>query len=126
MNVNLPDEFICPICKNNIKKSEYLHSVFANDIWTSYAAALVVHYRNYHIRYYNRSCDYKGYREKNPAYTNYEDFNKIVNNRAKRQIIKAAAKNFPTRALLPLLEGFLKLQNNDDKTIELIKKIVMN
>lgn len=126
MKVNLPDDFICPICRNSIKKPEYLHSVFAKDVWAYYAAELVAHYKNYHIHYYNRSCNYMGYRDKNPAYTNYEDFNKIVTNRAKRQIIKAAAKNFPTKALLSLLEGFLKLQNNDDKTITLIKKTAMN
>ena len=122
---NLPDTFICPICGHSIPKSPYLHEVFVGDPWAEYAANIVTHYRHSHINYYNRSCDYRGYRNKNPAYTNHEDFKIIVNNRAKRQIIRAAAKNFPSRAVMSLLEGFLKLQHNDDKTIALIKKIVI-
>jgi hypothetical protein len=124
-NTNLPDTFICPICGHIITKSPYLHEVFVGDPWAEYAANTVTHYRHGHVNYYNRSCDYRGYRNKNPAYTNYEDFKKIVNNRAKRQIIRAVAKSFPPRVVLSLLEGFLKLQYNDEKTIVLIKKIVI-
>lgn len=122
---NLPEDFICPICGHSIPKSPYLHEVFAGDPYAEYAACLVTHYRHGHVNYYNRSCDYRGYRNKNPAWTNYDDFKKLVNNRAKRQIIRAAAKNFPARVVLSLMEGFLKLQYNDDKTIALIKKIVI-
>jgi hypothetical protein len=124
---NLPDTFTCPICGHSIPKSPYLHEVFAGDPWAEYAGNLVTHYRHQHVNYYDRSCHHMGYRSKNPAWTNYDDFKKLVNNRAKRQIIRAVAisKKFPTRAVMPLLEGFLKLQYNDEKTIALIKKIMI-
>ena len=63
ININLPDNFVCPICGRSIPKSAYLHEVFAGDVWAEYAANTVTHYRHEHVHYYNRSCDFRGYRD---------------------------------------------------------------
>jgi len=119
------EKFMCPICNNQIPMSEYLSTVFPDDKYAEWAANLVTHYRHYHIKYYDASWQNSRYGDKNLEYRysdNHEDYKEIVNNRAKRQLIRKIVKNFQKDVAIPLVCGFLKLQSNDEKTIELIEK----
>jgi len=116
----------CPICRNFIVKgSEYLLKTFGVS-YTYWVACLVTHYRHHHIRYYDLSWKNPWYRKKNKEYTNYEEFKKLVNNRAKRQMIRAILKdeNFTVEGKKKLIESFSNLMHNDKKTEELIKKSI--
>ncbi len=117
--------FICPICKKVVEPSDYLHGIFSDDEYAEYAANLITHYRHEHINYYDKAWKFPEYAEKIPEYTNHDQFKDTVNNRAKRVLIRAIEKNFKKEDALPLIRGFLKLKNNDEKTLELIKKFVI-
>jgi hypothetical protein len=122
----------CPICNNKISFiSDYLWDNFVADQkdWVTYwIAGLVTHYRHDHIRYYDRSWRSPGYRRKNKEYTSYEDFKKIINNRAKRQILRAFIKllGFPKNLKYALLHATKKLQYNDIDTENLIQKYLVS
>lgn len=123
------EKFICPLCNNEIHRSEYLNSIFEDDNYAEWAANLVTHYRHDHIRYYDLSWQNWRYANKNPEYQHaetHEDFKEVVNNRAKRQLIRAIKKNFSKDISRCLIFSFLKLQSNDEKTIELIHKVTKN
>jgi len=116
----------CPICGdfNPSVSSDFLSNVFKDNYYAYIDAVLVTHYRHEHIKYYDRSWRYSKYREKNKEYKNYDDFKKIVNNRAKRKLIRAMAKdkNLKENFKTALIENFRVLQFNDEKTEELITK----
>lgn len=117
-------EFDCPICKRPVHISEYLRSVFKGDLYALWAACAVTHQRHEHTQYYDRSWKFKSYARRNPEYENHDQFKILVNNRCKRNLIRAAKKNFPWKEAKPFIEGFLKLQNNDSKTLKLINRIL--
>ncbi len=119
-------QFTCPICFGLASHSEYLHEIFKDDPWAEYAACLVTHYRHQHVTYYDKSWRSWRYASKNPEYKNHNQFKIIVNNRAKRQLIRAARKTFSRVESDKLINGFAKLQYNDEATIKLIKESVMN
>lgn len=119
------DKFVCPLCGHEINRSDYLSTIFVNDKYAEWAANLVTHYRHSHIRYYDLTWRNWRYANKNPEYQRLDthvDFKEIVNNRAKRQLIRAIKKNFPNQTAACLIYSFLKLQSNDEKTVELIRK----
>lgn len=119
------DKFVCPLCGSNIIRSDYLSTVFGDDKYAEWAANLVTHYRHGHIRYYDLTWKNWRYANKNPEYQcsdTHEDFKEIINNRAKRQLIRAIKKNFSKDIATCLIYSFLKLQSNDEKTVELIRK----
>jgi hypothetical protein len=110
---------VCPLCNKVIHSSPYLHQVFLNDELTEYVANLVTHYRHEHIRYYNNAyTTNSNYTSKALHGKSWEEFKTIVNNRAKRKLIKALIKKNRT----DLIQGFIKLQGNDTQTNELINK----
>lgn len=118
-------DFVCPFCSKSVKRSEYLHEVFQHDVYADYAANLVTHFRHDHIVYYNRSCNSFSYAKKSGFNgMGYDSFKAMVNNRAKRQLIRAAKKNFPWAKAKPLIAGFLRLEHNDRKTLMLIDRIL--
>ena len=118
----------CPVCMdfNFSIYSDYLYDVFKDDYFAYMAAVLVTHYRHGHISYYDRSWKYPWYREKNKEYKSYEEFKILVNNRAKRQILRKIKKdkNIKQDAKISLVKAFKKLQFNDEKTDELVEKIL--
>lgn len=121
-----PFNTYCPICKTFVEGSEYLYNrAFPNDYYAYWIANLVKHYRHEHIRYYDLSWKYWWYGEKNPEYANrtHEEFKIIVNNRAKRQLIRAILKdeNLPQQCKENLIKAVLKLQHNDEKTIKTVE-----
>jgi len=115
----------CPICGDiNLSiRSDYLFKQF-QDFETYWASVLVTHYRHEHIKYYDRSWMYKSYAEKNPEYKNHDEYKKIVNNRAKRQLIRTFVKDaiLDRNTKIRVIKAFRKLQANDGKTLELIDK----
>lgn len=125
---NNDDLLYCPFCERQVYiGSEYLREVFIDNDFTYWFACLVTHYRHEHIRYYDNCWrNPGGYGDKNPEYkyNTHEDFRKIINNRAKRQIIRTMIKD---KSLLikekkMLLLGAGELQYNDEKTKELLEK----
>jgi len=116
----------CPVCQSfdcDIQ-SDYLKNIFKKNKFAYWASVLVTHYRHEHITYYDKSWRFSRYREKNYEYKDYDSFKAIVNNRAKRQIIRKVIKDsaIKTDVKKSLINGFKFLQKNDDKTIELIEK----
>ncbi|MHA1282229.1 MAG: hypothetical protein ACTSQP_06930 [Promethearchaeota archaeon] len=116
----------CPLCHQEIyAKSEYLLRVFGNNIFQYMAAVLVMHYRHYHIQYYDLSWKYYRYREYNIEYQEmgHHDYKIMVNNRAKRQLINAILFNdsLETEIKKEMIKGFIPLQHNDNKTKKKIK-----
>jgi hypothetical protein len=118
------DPFTCPICKHAVHISPYLQGIFKGDIYALWAACLTTHQRHEHTNYYDRSWRSGSYQKKNPEYENHDQFKILVNNRCKRNLIRAAKKNFPWPTAKKLIQGFIKLQNNDEKTLHLIDKIL--
>lgn len=120
----------CPLCKAKITfYSEYLEEIFIeeqNDEFAYWFACLVTHYRHEHINYYDRTWQYSGYKSKNPEARDlsHDEFKIKVNNRAKRQLIRAIVKDksLSARQKKLFLLASRKLQYNDEKTSELIKK----
>ena len=117
----------CPICGDiNLSiYSDYLFKQFKN-FETYWVAVLVTHYRHEHIKYYDRSWMYRSYAEKNPEYKNHDEYKKIVNNRAKRQLIRAFVKDtiLDRDTKIRVIRAFRRLQANDGKTLELIDKML--
>lgn len=117
----------CPKCESIFPYSGYLRFAFMGDRPGCHAAALVTHYRHEHVPSYDRAWRNPSYARKIPYY-DQESMREEVNNRAKRQLIRAIRKHvanetYPHTApvdAMELIEAFARLQANDDKTSELI------
>ena len=117
----------CPICKRFVEGSDYLWGeAFPDDFFAYWMANLVKHYRHDHIRYYDRSWQNFWYAEKNPEYQKlgHDGFKILVNNRAKRQIIRAVLKdeNLSPLGKKQLILATLRLQHNDEKTVQFVER----
>ena len=125
---NFKNEYFmkCPLCSYSIQNSEYLADVFENQPYVYWSACLLTHYRHSHINYYDASWKNPYYAEKNREYykMSHDEYKTLVNNRAKRQMIRGLVKNtvFDKETKKELIEGFLKLQFNDEKTKALIER----
>jgi len=127
IEVKQPFETYCPICKDFVEGSEYLYSeAFPDDYFAYWIANLVTHYRHFHIRYYDLSWRCWRYGDKNPEYQkmDHEEFKVVVNNRAKRQLIRAILKddNLSDLGKKRLINAVTRLQNNDENTVKLASK----
>ena len=125
LGVAVPIEFLCPFGCGPVRRSDHLAEAFAEDRYGEWAASLVTHYRHNHIRYYDRSWRSRAYAARNPEYGDHEAFKANVNNRAKRQLIRAIAKqtSWPLWRRRLLVDAFLRLQATDEKTRKLIETI---
>lgn len=117
----------CPVCKREIYfYSDYLWEVFNENIYAYLAAVLVTHYRHDHIRYYDRSWKYGSYADKNKEYLymSHEEYKTLVNNRAKRQIIRKIVKSqqLDLQTKKEMIRGFTHLEHNDEKVEEVMRK----
>lgn len=123
-----PQSLSCPLCHDYTNPSLYLWDHFVRktdtpDLFAYWAAVLVTHYRHEHVRYYDLSWKNWAYRDKNPEYRDHDSFKQLVNNRAKRQLLRGVRKtNWPVELKKRLIRGFLRLQHNDEKTIALAQK----
>lgn len=117
-------KIFCPFndCAIPVQPSTYLQEFFEDDIYAYWIAILVTHYRHDHIKYYDKSWKHSAYKAKNPEYENHDEFKILVNNRAKRQIIRAIIKNnkMDKEEKSDLIQATSKLKYNDDKTLKLI------
>lgn len=111
----------CPLCSRSVSRSEYLAQAFARDPFGEWAANLVTHYRHDHIAYYDRTLGGRSYALANREYQslggNYDTFKRTVNNRAKRQLVRAVLRSkFGRDVQRGLLQGFQRLLHNDGET----------
>lgn len=119
----------CPKCERVFRYSGYLRFAFFGDRPGCHAAALVTHYRHEHVASYDRAWQDPHYARRIPYYDR-DLMREEVNNRAKRQLIRAIKKHvanetYPPTApvnALELIRAFTRLQSNDDKTQELISQ----
>lgn len=113
---------ICPICNKHYSSSEYLEDIFKDDPKALFIANLVTHYRHHHIQSWNRCWGRNGDYYRNKWFGDYEKEKQVVNERAKRQIIRKAQPKLIALGITS--ETFKKLQNTDEKTIVLaVKKL---
>lgn len=117
--VKLVQNFFCPICVDFNKASEYLNSVIT-DKKTLWLANMITHYRHHHISWwdkkYGRNSVYK------VQYGDYETEKLKVNNSTKRQILRKCLLFLNNHGFCR--ENFLTVKDNDQATIDLIKKLL--
>jgi hypothetical protein len=85
------EQIWCPACCRSFEQGGYLRCVFFDDRPGFHAAALVTHYRHEHVRSYDLAWQSRRYASKIPHY-DYDSVKEQVNNRAKRQLIRAIAR----------------------------------
>lgn len=117
----------CPRCNILVEGSEYLFTeAFPDDYYSYWIACLVMHHRHEHISYYDNSWRFYHYGSKNKEYgeLGYEDYKKLINNRAKREMVRGSIKshrlNFHDKVMLTC--STLNLKYNDSATLDFIFK----
>lgn len=111
----------CPICSKYFPQSEHLKKVIGNQN-TLWVANMVTHYRHSHIRSWNRCWDdYSGRHYRSGWFSDYETEKEIVNERAKRQIMRKCLKYLKEMGFS--IDDLQGLQSNSDETIKLFKKL---
>lgn len=115
-------ESICPICGRYVKKSDYLAEVFKDNPKVEWLANLITHYRHTHITSWNKCWEYGGHNYRRNWFKDYDEEKAIVNERAKRQIMRKSKDILLKHGIT--VEHFKTLQNTTDKTIELAEKLL--
>jgi hypothetical protein len=112
----------CPICKEYFYESEYLRTAIDSPK-TLWLANMVTHYRHTHISSWNKCWDGRaGNYYRSGWFGDYEKEKRLVNERAKRQIIRKCTDYLKMQKIT--VKDFEGLEYNDEKTIELaIKKL---
>jgi hypothetical protein len=126
-----PEVIWCPQCDKTFSYTGYLRGAFVGDRAGLHAAVLVTHYRHDHVRSHDRACRNPYYRNSIPNY-DYDEYKLNVNNRAKRQLIRAIAKrdkqgNYPETAPIKpyeFIKAFGRLKETDKRTEELITSVM--
>lgn len=78
----------CPICENLFESSLYLNALFSDDVRLIWLSNMVMHYRHTHITSWNKCWGPYGFKYKKGWFGDYETEKYLVNERAKRQIIR--------------------------------------
>jgi len=81
-------EFYCPLCEEHFELSEYLFRQFEDDDRLIWLSNMVTHYRHTHITSWNKCWGDNGHYYRRRWFTDYDAEKSIVNERAKRQIIR--------------------------------------
>jgi|GEM_PF-3473411 len=116
------ENVFCPICKTYFSSSEYLGSVIDNEK-TLWLANMVTHYRHYHIKSWNRCWNSNsGNRYRSGWFGDYEEEKRMVNERAKRQIIRKCREYLKHNNFL--LSDVELLEMNSPETLNLAIKIL--
>lgn len=115
---------ICPICSRNVEQSDYLNQIFKDEPEVNYLAHMVTHYRHNHIDSWNKCWGRHGSRYRSNWFGDYDEEKKKVNERAKRQIIRKGKEILKRLGILP--EHFGRLQNTEERTMVLARKILIS
>lgn len=78
----------CPMCNEYFGGSKYLRNVFKNNDKLLWFANMVTHYRHEHITSWNKCWGDGGSSYRNKWFSDYDTEKEMVNERAKRQIIR--------------------------------------
>lgn len=120
----------CPGCKKVFSHDGYLRILFRDDRPAMHAAMLVTHYRHEHVTSHDRAWSNRRYARAIPGY-DYDIYKMQVNNRAKRQLIRAIHKHvvagtYPDAAApwQELVRAFGDLRDTDSMTEALIDKVL--
>ncbi|MCF8293345.1 MAG: hypothetical protein K9I70_06005 [Chitinophagaceae bacterium] len=111
---------ICPICSRKVEQSDYLNQIFKDEPEVNYLAHMVTHYRHNHIDSWNKCWGRHGSRYRSNWFGDYEEEKIKINERAKRQIIRKGKDILNRLGITP--EHFRRLQNTEEKTMELANK----
>jgi hypothetical protein len=112
--------FVCPICKETVLVSDYLQEVFKEDKGALWFANMVTHYRHEHITSWNKCWGYNGNNYRSGWFKDYETEKALVNERAKRQILRKCKEYILETGFD--ITSFLKLKHTDEKTLNLLLK----
>jgi len=113
----------CPICKREIKKSEYLSDIFSDNPPLEYFCNLITHYRHTHITSWNKMWGAHGRSyQKAAGFGDYEEEKSIINERAKRQLIRKAWPVFQKIGLTAKMVAGLDKTTNE--TIKVANKFL--
>jgi hypothetical protein len=85
-------------------------------------ANMITHYRHEHITSWNKCWGYNGRYYRSGWFGDYESEKMMVNERAKRQIVRKANQFLIDNKIE--LEHFRQLQNTSEETIRLVEKIL--
>jgi len=118
-----------PILQDFVRGSDYLHHVFQNNYFAYWFATLVTFYRHHHIRSYDASWQNEKYGRENETYRHvksHENFRIIVNNRAKRQLIRAIFNDRKVTRFgaIRLIRSVEKLAHTDQETSSTMKNFL--
>jgi hypothetical protein len=113
------NQFFCPMCSDYFEESEYLKEVIENEK-TLWLANMVTHYRHNHIKSWNRCWADGGNRYRYGWFGDYEEEKSLVNERAKRQIIRKCGDYLTHHGIA--VTDYEGLQYNSPETIDLAKK----
>lgn len=102
----------CPICESHFATSDYLSTVFTDDK-TLWLANMVTHYRHEH-RAWDRTHPYIS---KRYGQETYEHQKSIINEQAKRQIIRKSRDFLLEHGIG--IEQFVALKGTDERTLAL-------
>lgn len=107
----------CPICHQKVKKSDYLHQIFADEPIVEWLANLITHYRHDHLTSWNKCWGYNGGFYGRGWFKDYETEKKKVNERAKRQIIRKGLAILIKNGVKP--SHFKRLENTSIETLKI-------
>ncbi len=116
-------QFFCSVCDNYFQESKYL-AEHIEDEKVRYVANMVTHMRHTHIKSWNRMWDKGaggGYQTA-AHFGDYDDEKEKVNERQKRNLIRKSKDFLKAHGINSA--HFLQLQENDEKTIALAKKVL--
>ena len=111
----------CPICGKYFESSQHLNNVFVNEN-SRWFANMVTHYRHTHITSWNKCWGHGGGYYRRGWFKDYDTEKSIVNERAKRQIIRKCKSYIFENGFKK--EDLLALQGNSSETINLFEKII--
>lgn len=115
-------QFFCSVCGNYFPESKYL-AEHIEDEKVRYLANMVTHMRHTHIKSWNKMWEGGGGGVVQSAhFGDYDDEKKKVNERQKRNLIRKSKDFLKAHGINSA--HFLQLQENDEKTIALAKKVL--
>ena len=106
----------CPLCRDWFIGSDYLASVFIGNPRALWVANMVTHYRHHHVDYYNHNVGYASWKGR------YDEFKHLVNERAKRQVIRKARAFLREHRITA--EHFAELQGTTEETMTLASRML--
>ena len=108
------NRFYCPMCEKQFESRPYLNELFRDDVRLIWLSNMVTHYRHNHITSWNKCWGPYGFYYKKGWFGDYETEKSLVNERAKRQIIRKC----PAFLIKNHIDVycFIQLKGTNDKT----------